>query len=101
MQMQIFALKTKSGGMVKYYTTFAKGNVGLRRPDIDSLELKDAFGLKNINWYNNLSWRENLGHGWKMNLGAGYSTNTDDITQQIQDQQNKPADITDRPLGLW
>src|SRR5678815_665586 len=35
-----------------------------------------------------------------MNLGAGYSTNTDDITQQIQDQQNKPADITDRPWGF-
>lgn len=95
-----FRIKTKSGGMIKYYTTFAKGNVGLRRPDIDSLELKDAFGLKNINWYNNLSWRENLGHGWKMNLGAGYSTNTDDITQQLQDQQNNPANISGQPWSF-
>ncbi|QEC67647.1 TonB-dependent receptor [Panacibacter ginsenosidivorans] len=95
-----FRFKTKSGGMIKYYTTFAKGNVGLRRADIDSLELKDAFGLKNINWYNNLSWRENLGHGWKMNLGAGYSTNTDDLTQEIQDQQNKPAYIVDQPWSF-
>ena len=51
--------------------------------------LKDAFGLKNLNWYNNLSWKENLGKGWKMNLGLGYSTNTDDITQQLQDQNNQ------------
>lgn len=91
-----FRFKTKRGGMVKYYTTFAHSDLGLRRPDIDSLQLKSAFGLKNINWYNNLSWRENLGNGWKMNLGAGFSTNKDDLTQQLQDQQNKPAKIDDQ-----
>ena len=76
--------------MVKYYTTFSYSNVGLRRPDIDSPQLKDAFGLKNYNWYNNLSWRENLGNGWKMNLGTSYSTNKDNVRQQIQDQTNQP-----------
>jgi hypothetical protein len=76
--------------MVKYYTTFGYGSMGLRRPDIDSTLLKDAFGLTNYNWYNNLSWRENVGKGWKMNLGTGYSTNKDDITQQVQDQRNQP-----------
>lgn len=92
-----FRMRTKRGGMIKYYTTLDRSILGLRRPDIDSADLKDAFGLKNISWYNNLSWRENLGKGWKMNLGAGYSTNRDDITQQLQDLQNKPylpADTT-------
>ena len=51
-------------------------------------DLKDAFGLKNISWYNNLSWKENFGKGWKMNLGAGYSTNNDDITQELQNAEN-------------
>jgi len=83
-----FRFKTK-GGMVKYYTTFSYSKLGLRRPDIDSGDLKDAFGLTNLNWYNNLSWKENLGKGWKMNLGMGYSTNTDDISQQLQDQNNQ------------
>ena len=91
-----FRIKTKNG-IIKYYTTFSQSNLGLRRPDIDSMSLKDAFGLKNVNWYNNLSWRENLGHGWKMNLGAGYSTNTDNINQQLQDQANKQQFITDKP----
>jgi hypothetical protein len=91
-----FRIKTKNG-IIKYYTTFSKSDMGLRRQDIDSLNMKDAFGLKNINWYNNLSWRENLGKGWKMNLGAGYSTNTDDINQQLQDQNNKQQFITDKP----
>ena len=84
-----FRFKTKAGGMVKYYTTFSSSKLGLRRPDIDSSDLKDAFGLTNLNWYNNLSWKENLGKSWKMNLGASYSTNIDDISQQLQDQNNQ------------
>ena len=90
-----FRIRTKTGGMVKYYTTFGRGNVGLRRPDIDSSDLKDAFGLKNVSWYNNLSWRENFGNGWKMNLGLGYSTNRDDISQELQNQQNKKQELND------
>ncbi len=85
-----FRIKTKSGGIIKYYTTFAYSELGLRRPDIDSGYLKDAFSLTNHNWYNNLSWRENLGRGWEMNLGSSYSTNRDDISQQIQDANNQP-----------
>ncbi|MEO8116501.1 MAG: TonB-dependent receptor [Bacteroidota bacterium] len=85
-----FRIKTKSGGIIKYYTTFAYSELGLRRPDIDSGYLKDAFSLTNHNWYNNLSWRENLGRGWEMNLGSSYSTNRDDIGQQIQDGSNQP-----------
>ncbi len=84
-----FRFRTKSGGMVKYYTTFSSSNLGLRRPDIDSSYLKNAFSLNNHNWYNNLSWRENLGKGWKMNLVSSYSTNTDVVSQQIQDLNNK------------
>src|SRR6185437_5135465 len=51
-----FRIRTKSGGMIKYYTTFAYNDLGLRRQDWDSLNMKDAFGLTNHNWYNNLSW---------------------------------------------
>lgn len=91
-----FRIKTKNG-IIKYYTTFSKSDMGLRRQDIDSLTMKDAFGLKNTNWYNNISWRENLGKGWKMNLGAGYSTNADNINQQLQDQDNKQNFFADKP----
>ena len=84
-----FRIKTKNGGMIKYYTTFAFSDLGLRRPDIDSEYLKDAFSLKNNNWYNNLSYKENIGDGWKMNLGASFSTNLDKIQQQVQDNNNQ------------
>jgi vitamin B12 transporter len=92
-----FRVRTKSGGMIKYYTTLSRGVLGLRRTDIDSTELKDAFGLKNINWYNNLSWRENLGNGWKMNLGMGYSISKDDISQELQNQNNQQQFFPNSP----
>jgi vitamin B12 transporter len=85
-----FRIKTKRGGMIKYYTTFAYSDLGLRRQDVDSLNLKNAFALANHNWYNNLSYRENLGRGWKMNLGTSFSTNLDNIQQQVQDSSNQP-----------
>lgn len=84
-----FRMKTKKGGIIKYYGTFGASDLGLRRANIDDPNLKNAFGLNNINIYNNLSWRENLGNGWKMNLGLGYSTDFNDIDQQIQNQQNQ------------
>jgi hypothetical protein len=89
-----FRIKTKKGGMIKYYTTFAFSNLGLRRPDIDSSYLKDAFSIKNTNWYNNLSYRENIGDGWKMTLGASFSTNLDKIKQQVQNSNNQPKQFS-------
>lgn len=90
-----FRIKTKGGGIIKYYTTFAYNNLGLRRQDWDSLNMKDAFSLTNHNWYNNLSWREYLNNGWKMDLGASYSTNLDNPGQQVQDANNLPKSFPD------
>ena len=94
-----FRIKTKKGGMIKYYTTFSRGQLGLRRQDIDSTNLKDAFGLTNYNWYNNLSWREYLGNGWKIQAGAGFSLNKDDIAQHVQDANNANKQFL--PAVFW
>ncbi len=91
-----FRIKTKNG-IVKFYSSINTGNLGLRRPDIDSAVLKDAFGLKNFNWYNNLSWRETLGNGWKMNLGFAFSKNNDKLSQEIQDSANIKALTPNQP----
>lgn len=82
--------KTKKG-MVKYYTTFSAGKMGLRRPNIDDPIIKNAFDVDNTNWYNNLSWRETLNNGWKMQLGTSFSTNRDLINLQVVDANNKPT----------
>jgi hypothetical protein len=90
-----FRIRTKSGGIIKYYTTFAYSDLGLRRQDWDSLNMKNAFALTNHNWYNNLSWREYLNNGWKMDLAVGYSTNLDNIGQQVQNSLNQPKTFPD------
>ena len=90
-----FRIRTKSGGMIKYYTTFAYNDLGIRRQDWDSLNMKDAFSLANHNWYNNLSWRDYIGSGWKMDLGASYSTNLDNLGQQVQNAMNQPQSFPD------
>jgi len=90
-----FRIRTKSGGMIKYYTTFAYNDLGIRRQDYDSLNMKDAFNLANHNWYNNLSWRDYIGNGWKMDLGASYSTNLDNLGQQVQNAMNQPQPFPD------
>ncbi|HTF30040.1 MAG TPA: TonB-dependent receptor [Flavitalea sp.] len=84
-----FRIKTSKTGIVKFYTYFNTSNFGLRRPDIDSANLKNSFGLKNFNLYSNLSWKEKIGKKWKMNLGASFSTNTDKINNQLQNQSNE------------
>ncbi len=85
-----FRIKTKNGGMIKYYTTFAYNDLGLRTPDVDSPNLKNAFDLTNHNWYNNLSWRQPLSNGWRMTLMTSFSTNLDNIQQQVQGADNQP-----------
>lgn len=95
-----YRLKTSKTGMLKFYGYMNASRLGLRRPDIDSSNLKDAFGLKNFNLYGNLSWRENLNKKWKMILGLSYSTNTDKISNELQDQSNMKEDITKYPFSL-
>lgn len=84
-----FRIKTKKG-IVKFYSALGIGDGGLSRPDIDSILYKDALKIHNFNWYSNLSWRENLGNGWKFTLGLSYSTNRDHMYQELQDSNKIP-----------
>lgn len=90
-----FRIKTNNGGMIKYYTTFAYNDLGLRTQDIDSPALKNAFDLANHNWYNNLSWRQPLNNGWRMTLMTSFSTNLDNIQQQVQGPDDQPRIFPD------
>ena len=80
-----FRIKTKSGGFIKYYGYVSWNKLGFRTDDVDSIGLKDAFKIENLNTYQNLNWKDKLGKGWKINGGLSYSTNKDDITSELQD----------------
>src|SRR5688500_18235227 len=93
-----YRLRTSKSGMLKFYGHFNNSRVGLRRPDIDSLNLKNAFGLKNTNYYANFSWKEKLAEKWRMNLGLAFSTNTDEIDNQLQNNANRKEKLASYPF---
>ena len=89
-----FRIKTKSGGIIKYYGYISANKTGFRSADIDSAVLKNAFFIENLNTYQNINWRENFGTGWKITTGISYSTNKDDINNELQDANNQKKVIT-------
>lgn len=88
-----FRVKTSKTGMLKFYGYYNGSSLGLRRPDIDSANLKNSFRLTNFNLYANLSWKERIGKDWRLTLGTSWSTNTDKINFELQNPDNTPADI--------
>lgn len=81
-----FRFKTKWGGMVKYYTGFDMSKMDISRENIAIDAYKNRFDMKTVNWYNNLSWKEQLGSNWKLDLGVGYSYNSDRFNQAVVDE---------------
>jgi vitamin B12 transporter len=86
--------KVKGGGMVKLYSYISNTSVGSRTPDIDSLIMKNAFTLDNFNQYQNLSWKQPLRNKWRMNAGISFSTNKDDIANELQNAANVKQNIS-------
>ncbi len=93
-----FRVKTSATGMLKFYGYYNYNRLGVRQPDIDSLPFKNAFALTNRNLYLNLSWKESLGAYWKIQLGSSFSDNTDDIQNELVNQQNIKQDIDHDPF---
>ncbi len=89
-----FRIKTSATGMLKYFGSFSTTNVAFRNQDVDSLNMKDAFALKNRYMYHNLSWKEKIGRGWKLNIGTSFSTNHDEINSELQDRNNVKQVLT-------
>lgn len=89
-----FRIRTSKSGMLKYYGYFSQNSVGVRNPSIDTAGFKDAFKLKNFNFYHNLAWKENLGARWKFNGGISFANNKDDIKGNIQDANNQETVVT-------
>lgn len=82
-----FRRKTKNG-FIKYYGYASRNRTGVRQQDVDSFNLKDAFKITNLNTFQNLNWKQNLHHGWKMYSALSFSTNKDDIMNELQDENN-------------
>lgn len=92
-----FRIKTKKG-MLKYYGYWSASKLGYTVNDIDSVSLKNALSLKNLNTYQNLNWRENIGKGWKSIIGLSFSTDKQDIVNELRDADGNKQVFTN-PSG--
>ncbi len=86
-----FRIKTSATGMLKFFGSYANQQLGLRNPDIDQTQLKNAFSLNNDNIYTNLAYRERLANRLKLQAGLSYALNRDNIAQAVQDGNNQPV----------
>ena len=89
-----FRVKTSKTGVLKYYSYFDKGRLAFTTNSIDTLGYYDKFGLKNTNFYNNFSWKEFLGKGWKVNAGISFTNNKDGINSGLEDVNKNEVVLT-------
>ncbi|RYY69424.1 MAG: TonB-dependent receptor, partial [Chitinophagaceae bacterium] len=80
-----FRIKTKKG-MIKYYGYLSAGEFAFTDNDIDSVSLKNSVGLTNLNTYQNINWKENIGKGWKSIVGLSFSTDKQNFENELQDK---------------
>ena len=88
-----FRIKTSPTGYLKYYGNFSASKFGFRTASIDTAGYLDLFKLKNVYTYHNLSWKDNLGNGWKFNVGFSYTNNRDELESKLQDEMEKDATV--------
>ncbi len=76
-------------GLFKAYAAFGSSKFSLIQEDINFSE-GVYFGLKNDNFYTNMSLFKRLGNGWRINTGGSFTYAKDDISVQetkIKDEQ--------------
>ncbi len=69
-----FRIKTKSGGMFKYYGNFYANSVAVKSESLEPNIDQNKVNLKSANMYNNLSFRQKFGR-YLLNVGTSYSFN--------------------------
>ena len=89
-----FRIKTSPTGFIKYYGSFSTNRFGFHEPSLDTAGYLDMFKLKNLYTFHNLSWKDNLGGGWKFNAGVSYTNNRDEISSRLQDQNEKTVSLS-------
>jgi vitamin B12 transporter len=94
-----YRIKTSDTGILKFYSNVSTSAVGLRNPDIDSASLKNSFTVRNINFFNNLSYREFLGDAWQLDAGASYNFSKDDIQNELLNASNEKVVANVYPLN--
>ncbi|HVI46241.1 MAG TPA: TonB-dependent receptor [Chitinophaga sp.] len=74
-----FRRKTSSTGMLKFYGYGNWSKMGFSNNSLEYPDYIESNQVRNQNIYTNMTYRENIAHGWRLYLGASFSSNTDKI----------------------
>lgn len=69
-----FRIKTKSGGMLKYYGSFDTNKMAVQSPSLEPEYDETKVDLNSTNTYHNLSYKQKFGL-YLLNVGTSYSFN--------------------------
>lgn len=69
-----FRIKTKSGGMLKYYGNFDTNQMAVKSPSLEPEYDQTKVDLNAANMYHNLSFRQKIG-AYLLSVGTSYSLN--------------------------
>ncbi len=75
----IFRVRPNPKTLIKYYGTVSTNKVGFDRPNVDSINYKDAFKINNINTYHILTFKSLLNEKWVLSGGTNFNYNEDKI----------------------
>lgn len=73
-----FRIKTKSGGILKYYGMYTSNKMGVKSESLEPGYDFSLVRLKGQNTYHNLSFRQKFGK-YLLNVGTSYSFNSSDL----------------------
>lgn len=73
-----FRIRTKSGGMFKYYGSFDTNSLAVKSESLEPEYDENKVDLKSSNTYHNLSFRQKFGK-YLLNAGSSYSYNATDL----------------------
>ena len=94
-----FRIKIGKTGMLKFYTNWNKSNVGLYRPDIDSVSLRMGNKVNGHNGYNNLSFRSALSDNWSLRLGTSYNYSDIDRRKRLVNALEETVEMDYEPFS--
>ncbi len=85
----------RNGGMLKLYVNGGWSVLGVNHANIDYSGITNRISLTNHNLYTNLTYRQNLAHGWKWQSGLSYGRNVDQTGLGIRFENGaRPDSIT-------
>lgn len=93
-----FRIKTKSGGVLKFYTQASRSETGVGQENVDDETLTTNFDVRNTYWYNNLSYKGYIGSAWKLDIGSSFSSNHDEINQYLTTNEGRIPDNVNQSL---